>query len=155
MSKSICPKPYCQQHSTLSLTGSQFIFLKCRGLVWDLGGNFRQKQIYLFWDFWSLCFKFFKKKETVRNIHNQKVGELAHYMKVLYTQGLGYNAICKSKVRGCVKKILIMSGINPAILKPHYTRSASSSQCKANWFIIIGYPYKRILVQEDYMRKAL
>ena len=83
----------------------------------------------------------------MRNIHNQNVAELAHYMTIFYRQGLGYNAISKSKVTGCVKQMLIMSGINTDILKPHYTRSTFSSQCKVNWFIIIGYPYKRILVQ--------
>ena len=100
-----------------------------------------------------ICFELFEvwvlnfplKEETMRNIHNKNVAESVHYMTVFYTQGLGYNAISKSKVTGCVKQILIMSGINTDILKPHYTRLTSSSQCKANWFIIIRYPYKRIL----------
>ena len=48
--------------STLSLTGSQFTFLKWDGLIWDLGGKFRQQQIHLFWAFWSLSFKFFFKR---------------------------------------------------------------------------------------------
>ena len=46
------------QHSTLSLTGSQFLFLKQDGSIWDLGGKFRQKRIHLFWIFWSLSFIF-------------------------------------------------------------------------------------------------
>ena len=36
------------QYSTLSLTGSQFIFLKCDGSIWDIGGKFGQKRIHLF-----------------------------------------------------------------------------------------------------------
>ena len=42
---------YSSQHSiysTLSLTGSQFIFLKCDGSIWDLGGKVRRKRIHLF-----------------------------------------------------------------------------------------------------------
>ena len=50
------------QYSTLSIAESQFIFLKCHGLIWDLGGKFRQKRIHLFWAFWSLGFKFFQKR---------------------------------------------------------------------------------------------
>ena len=50
------------QYSTLSLTGSQLIFLKWDGSIWDLGGKFRQKRIHLFWAFWSLSFKFFFKR---------------------------------------------------------------------------------------------
>ena len=50
------------QYSTLSLTGSQFIFLKWDGSIWDLGGKFRQKRIYLFWASWSLSFKFVFKR---------------------------------------------------------------------------------------------
>ena len=41
------------QYSTLSLTGSQFIFLKWNGSIWDLGGKLRQKRIHLFWTFWT------------------------------------------------------------------------------------------------------
>ena len=41
--------------------GSQFIFLKCDGSIWDLGGKFRLKRIHLLWSFWSLSFKFFFK----------------------------------------------------------------------------------------------
>ena len=44
------------QYSTLSVTGSQYVFLKCDGLIWDLEGKFRQKQIHMFWDFWNLIF---------------------------------------------------------------------------------------------------
>ena len=50
------------QYSTLSLTGSQFIFLKCDGSIWNIGGKFRQKRIHLFWAFWSLSFTFFFKR---------------------------------------------------------------------------------------------
>ena len=50
------------QYSTLSLTGSQFIFLKCNESIWDLRGKLWQKRINLFWAFWSLSFKFFFKK---------------------------------------------------------------------------------------------
>ena len=50
------------QYSTLSLSRSQVIFLKCDGLIWDLGGKFRQKWIHTFWAFWSLSFKFFFKR---------------------------------------------------------------------------------------------
>ena len=50
------------QYSTLSLTGSQFIFLKWDGSIWDLGGKFWQKQMHLFWTFWSLSFNFFFKR---------------------------------------------------------------------------------------------
>ena len=55
---------YSSQHSiysTLSLTGSQFIFLKCDASIWDLGGKFRRKRIHLFWAFWSWFSKFFLK----------------------------------------------------------------------------------------------
>ena len=69
------------QYSTLSLTGSQFIFLKWDRSIGDLGGKFRQKWIHLFWAFWSLSFKFFFKK-THKNIHNQNLPELAHYIGV-------------------------------------------------------------------------
>ena len=50
------------QYSTLSLTGSQFIFLKWDGSIWDLRGKFKQKRIHLFWAFWSLNFKFVLKR---------------------------------------------------------------------------------------------
>ena len=44
-----------------------------------------------------ICFKlfevrilnFFNKEEAMKNIHNQNVAELAHYLIVFYTQGLG------------------------------------------------------------------
>ena len=44
-----------------------------------------------------ICFKlfevrilnFFNKEEPMKNIHNQNVAELAHYLIVFYTQGLG------------------------------------------------------------------
>ena len=46
----------------LFLAGRHFIFLKCNRWIWDIGGKFRQKRIYLFWAFWSLIFKFFFKR---------------------------------------------------------------------------------------------
>ena len=58
------------QYSTMSLTGSQFIFLKNNRSIWDLGGKFRQKRIHFLWAFWILSFKLFLKEETMRNIHN-------------------------------------------------------------------------------------
>ena len=36
---------------------------------------------------WVLNFSL--KEETMKNIHNQNVAELAHYIIVFYTQGLG------------------------------------------------------------------
>ena len=44
-----------------------------------------------------ICFKFFEvwvlylsfKEETMKNIHNQNVADLAHYLIVFFTQGLG------------------------------------------------------------------
>ena len=77
------------QYSTLSLTGSQFIFLKWDGLIWDLGGKFSQKWIHLFWAFEVLVFNFSLKEDTMKNIHNQSMAELAHYMIVFYTQESG------------------------------------------------------------------
>ena len=44
--------------STLSLAGCNFIFPKNDGSIGDLGGKFKQKQIYLFWVFWSLILNF-------------------------------------------------------------------------------------------------
>ena len=41
-----------------------------------------------------------------------------------------HNAVAKSTVAGWVKQILIMSGINTDIFKPHPTRSASSSNAR-------------------------
>ena len=43
---------------TLSLTGSQLIFLKCDGSVRDFWGKFKQKQGHLFWAFFSLISNF-------------------------------------------------------------------------------------------------
>ena len=50
------------QYSTLSLTRSQFFFLKSDGSIWDLRGKFKEKWIHLFWVFWSLSFKFVFKR---------------------------------------------------------------------------------------------
>ena len=44
-----------------------------------------------------ICFKFLEvwvlylsfKEETMKNIHNQNVADLAHYLIVFFTQGLG------------------------------------------------------------------
>ena len=55
-------KVFTIQYSTLSLAGSQVIFLKWDGAIWGLGGKFRQKRIHLFWASWSLSFKFFFKR---------------------------------------------------------------------------------------------
>ena len=41
-----------------------------------------------------------------------------------------HNAVAKFTVAGWVKQILIMSGINTDIFKPHPTRSASSSNAR-------------------------
>ena len=54
-----------------------------------LRGKFKQKPTHLFWAFWSLRFKLPLKEETMKNIHNQNVAELAHYIIVFYTQGVG------------------------------------------------------------------
>ena len=51
-------------YSTLSLTGSQFPFLKWDRLIWDLGGKLRQNRIHLFCAFWSFCFNFFLKRRN-------------------------------------------------------------------------------------------
>ena len=77
------------QSSTLSLTGSQFIFLKCDGSIWDLGRKFRQNEYICFelFEVWILNFSL--KEENMRNIHDQNLAELAHYIIVFYTQGLG------------------------------------------------------------------
>ena len=77
------------QYSTLSLIENQFIFLKLDRSIWDLGGKFRQKRIHFFelFEIWVLNSSL--KEETVKSIHNENVAELAHYMIVFYTQGLG------------------------------------------------------------------
>ena len=51
-----------RNYSTLSLAGSEFIFLKWDESIWDIGDKFRQKWIHLFWAFWGLIFKFFFKR---------------------------------------------------------------------------------------------
>ena len=84
---------YSSQHSiysTLSLTGSQFIFLKCDASIWDLGGKFRRKRIHLFWAFWSWFSKFFLKKETMKLIgwisilHNSLLNAGVRYLLCRY-----------------------------------------------------------------------
>ena len=62
-------------------------FLKWDGSIWDLRGISKQKWIHLFWAFWS--FKLSLKEETMKNIFNQNVAELAHYIIGFYKQGLG------------------------------------------------------------------
>ena len=64
-------------------------FLKSDGSILDLGGKFRQKRIHFFelFEIWVLNSSL--KEETVKSIHNENVAELAHYMIVFYTQGLG------------------------------------------------------------------
>ena len=56
--------PFQYLKTTLSLTGGQFIFQKSDGSIWDLGDKFSQKQLHLFWAFWSVSFKFFVKREN-------------------------------------------------------------------------------------------
>ena len=77
------------QCSTLSRAGFNFIFLICDGSIWDLGGKFRQKQIYLFWVFWHLIFKFFSKRGSHEKHHNPNVAELAHCIIGFQMQELG------------------------------------------------------------------
>ena len=36
-----------------------------------------------------ICFEFSLKEEIMRNIHNQNVAELVHYIIAFYTQSLG------------------------------------------------------------------
>ena len=76
------------QCSTLSLAGRNFIFLICDGSIRDLGGKFRQKEIYLFWVFWSLIFKFFLKEEAMKNIH--KCGWISALHDSLLKAGIRY-----------------------------------------------------------------
>ena len=61
-------------------------FSKWNGSIWNLGGRLRQKWIHSFWDFWSLSFNYFSKEKSMRNTHNQNVGELAYCIIVFYTQ---------------------------------------------------------------------
>ena len=46
------------------LAGSQFIFLKYNGLIWNLWRKFREKRIHLLRAFWGLIFKFFFKRDN-------------------------------------------------------------------------------------------
>ena len=91
-------------YSTLSLVVSQFIFLKCDESIWDLVGSFRQKRICLF----SL------KQETMRNIHNRNVAELARYIIVLYTQDLG---TCFVDTRILVLHVFSLGLLTPSFLR--------------------------------------
>ena len=45
---------FAVQYSTQPLDGSQFIFLKYAGSIWDLGGKFRWKRRNWFWAFSNL-----------------------------------------------------------------------------------------------------
>ena len=47
------------------------------------------------------------------------------------------NAVAKSMVSGWVKQILIMSGINTEIFKPHSTRSVSSSHARLSGLLLL------------------
>ena len=48
-----------------------------------------------------------------------------------------HNAVAKSTVAGWVKQILIMSGINTDIFKPHSTHSASSSHASLSRLVYL------------------
>ena len=56
---------FAMQSSTLSLTGSQIIFLKWDGSIWDLGVKFRQKRIHLRYRNFSLAFIFLRAFEAI------------------------------------------------------------------------------------------
>ena len=55
----------------------------------NLGKSLKSLKIYLFWAFWSLSLKFFLKEEMMKNINNQNLAELVHYIIIFYTQELG------------------------------------------------------------------
>ena len=78
------------QYSIPSLTGSQLIFLKWDGLIWDLGGNFRQKRIHLFWAFWSSSFKFFFKRGNHEEHPWAKCGWISTLHNSLLYAGVRY-----------------------------------------------------------------
>ena len=71
------------QYYTLSLMGSQFIFLKCDRLIQDLRPKRRQKWIPLFWVFESFTSNCSLIQETMTIIYNRNVAELVHYLIVL------------------------------------------------------------------------
>ena len=54
-----------------------------------------------------------------------------------------HNAVAKSTVAVWVKQILIMSGINIDIFKPHSTRSASSSHARLSSLSLSGILKRR------------
>ena len=48
------------------------------------------KSEYIFFELFEVwALNLFLKEETVKNIHNQNVAELAYYIIAFYTQGLG------------------------------------------------------------------
>ena len=48
------------------------------------------KSEYIFFELFEVwALNLFLKEETVKNIHNQNVAELAYYIIPFYTQGLG------------------------------------------------------------------
>ena len=65
----------------------------------------------------------YKERTSIWREKNQASQLLVSFIKP-------HNAVAKSKVAGWVKQILIMSGINTDIFKPHSTRSASSSHAR-------------------------
>ena len=50
------------QYSTLSETGSQFIFLKWAAPTWERGGEIKQRRMYLFCPVLSLCSTFLLRR---------------------------------------------------------------------------------------------
>ena len=59
--------------SALRSTGSQFVFLKCDGLIWPGGGSPKQKCMHLFWAIGNLAFKDLLSRTTTTYIHSQNV----------------------------------------------------------------------------------
>ena len=81
---------FTTQYSTLSLTGSHFIFLKCDGWIWDLGGKFKQKRINLSSAFRSSSFKFFFKRENHGEHPQSKCGWISAWHHSLLYAGVRY-----------------------------------------------------------------
>ena len=63
------------QYSTLLLTGSQFVFLKCDVLKWNLWDKFRQKGIHLFWAFWESATRSDLRKKTFLKFSKKFIGK--------------------------------------------------------------------------------
>ena len=81
---------FAVQYSTLSLTGSQFVFLKWDESIWDLGGKFRQKRVHLLWAFWSLSFKIFFKRGNHEEHPESKCGWISALHNSLLYAGVSY-----------------------------------------------------------------